>query len=137
MIIADTGAVLALIDAGDRHHRALRALYEEDPNAWLLPSAILPEVDNLVARHLGAATERLFVDDLAAGRWHVDWRGESDLGRIAELNERYADLELGLVDAAVIAVAERRRARAIATLDVRHFGAVEIDGSPLLVPRDL
>jgi hypothetical protein len=41
------------------------------------------------------------------------------------------------VDAAVIAAAERLRATAIATLDMRHFGAVTIRGRPRLIPRDL
>ena len=45
-------------------------------------------------------------------------------------------LRLGLVDAVVMAIAERLRAEAIATLDLRHFGAVKIAGSPRLLPRD-
>jgi predicted nucleic acid-binding protein len=45
-------------------------------------------------------------------------------------------LRLGLVDAVVMAVAERLRAEAIATLDLRHFGAVKIAGAPRLLPRD-
>jgi hypothetical protein len=36
----------------------------------------------------------------------------------------------------VIAVAERLRTDAIATLDVKHFGAVRIAGNPRLLPRD-
>lgn len=36
----------------------------------------------------------------------------------------------------MIAVAERLNAKAIATLDLRHFGAVEIRGRPKLLPRD-
>lgn len=50
---------------------------------------------------------------------------------------RYADLDLGLVDACVMAVAERLGARAIATLDLRDFGSVELAGAPALWPRDL
>jgi hypothetical protein len=34
-------------------------------------------------------------------------------------------------------MAERLGAKAIATLDLRHFGAVRIKGSPGLYPRDL
>jgi hypothetical protein len=41
------------------------------------------------------------------------------------------------VDGVVISVAERLGADAIATLDVRHFGAVRIKGAPALLPRDL
>jgi hypothetical protein len=37
----------------------------------------------------------------------------------------------------VIAMAERLGAKAIATLDLRHFGAVAIKGRPRLLPRDL
>ena len=48
----------------------------------------------------------------------------SDLDRMVELVEKYADFPLGLVDASVIAVAERLGAREIATLDRRHFSAV-------------
>jgi hypothetical protein len=41
------------------------------------------------------------------------------------------------VDAVVIAIAERLRPAAIATLDLRHFAAVAIGGTPKLFPRDL
>jgi hypothetical protein len=34
VILADTGAVVALIDADDRHHERLRTLWEADPAAW-------------------------------------------------------------------------------------------------------
>jgi hypothetical protein len=46
-------------------------------------------------------------------------------------------LRLGLVDGVVLAVAERLAAAAIATLDLRRFGAVSIKGQPRLLPRDL
>jgi len=36
-----------------------------------------------------------------------------------------------------MAVAEGVRATAIVTLDLRHFGAVELKGAPKLYPRDL
>ena len=45
MIVADTSAIVALIDADDQHHRVLRRLFEADRTEWLLPWAILPEVD--------------------------------------------------------------------------------------------
>lgn len=137
MIVADTGAVVALIDRSDRHHGALRKVYEADPLAWILPWAILPEVDYLLLRYIGAAVERVFVEDVAHGRYTVEWHTDRDLGRAAELNSRSADLELGLVDSVVLAVAERLRADTIATLDVRDFAAVEIEGKPRIIPRDL
>lgn len=136
MIVADTGAVLALLDAGDRHHVALKALYDVDPGAWILPWAILPEVDYLVGRELGARAQAALLADLADGGFVVDWGSDRDLAEAARIGRRYRRLRLGLVDAAVIACAERLSAEAIATLDLRHFGAVSIKGSPRLLPRD-
>lgn len=137
MIVADTGAIIALIDRSDRHHRALRDLYQQDPSAWVLPWAILPEVDYLVGAHLGARAQEAFLADLADGTFSVAWGEESDLDEAQRLSARYPKLRIGLVDAVVIATATRLKARAIATLDLRHFGVITIPGSPRLLPRDL
>lgn len=136
MIVADTGAIVALIDADDAHHLAMRRLFEETRTDWVLPWAILPEVDYLVATHVGQKAQDAFVRDLADGAFAVEWGTPVDLMRAEKLCKQYRALRLGLVDAAVIALAERLRARAIATLDVRDFGAVKIAGSPKLLPRD-
>ena len=137
MIVADTGALVALVDADDRHHGPLRRLFEEDPAAWVLPWAVLPEVDYLLVNHVGAEAAAAFLADLAAGAFAVEWGGEDDLERARSLNQRYSDLELGLVDGVVVAVCERLGAEAIATLDLRDFAAIDIAGSPRLLPRDL
>ena len=137
MIVADTGAILALLDKGDRHHAAVRELYENRPGDWLLPWAILPEVDYLLAGHVGDRAAAGFLADLAAGAYAVEWGDERDLARAEALSRRYRSLRLGLVDGVVISVAERLGADAIATLDLRHFGAVEIRGRPRLLPRDI
>ncbi|HSD66771.1 MAG TPA: PIN domain-containing protein [Vicinamibacteria bacterium] len=137
MIVADTGAVVALIDADDRHHAVLRRLFEGEPDSWVLPWAILPEVDYLLAEHVGARAQERFAGDLASGAWAIEWGDPADLVRAEEISRRHRALRLGLVDSVVMAVAERRRAHAIATLDVRHFGAVSLRGRPRLLPRDL
>ena len=60
-----------------------------------------------------------------------------DLVRGAEIARRHRALRLGLVDSVVMAVAERRKAAAIATVDLRHFAAVKLRHRPALLPRDL
>lgn len=137
MIVADTSALLALIDADDRHHAELRDLFESDPDAWVIPWAVLPEVDYVLAAHVGAKAEMAFVRDVADGRWPVEWGGAADLVRARELCERHRGLRLGLVDGVVMAMAERLDADGIATLDLRHFAAVKLRGAPSLYPRDL
>lgn len=137
MIVVDTGAMLALLDASEDHHGVVRELYDDDPDAWLLPAAIVPEVDYLVAAHLGARAQTAFLADLAEGAFAIDWGRDEDIAAAQRIHARYRSLRLGFVDGMVIATAERLKARAIATLDVRHFAAVSIKGTPRLLPRDL
>ena len=126
---------MALVDADDRHHSVLAALFRQDPTAWIL--AVLSEVDYLLGAHVGRRAQDALLADLGAGVFRVEWGGDADLSRANELNARYRSLRLGLVDGVVIAIAERLRAKAVATLDLRHLGAVEIRGRPRVIPRDL
>lgn len=136
LIVADTSAIVALADTKDPRHRALKSAFEERPEDWILPWAILPEVDYMLGRHLGTSAEEGFLADLAAGLFTVVWGDEADLVEANRICRQHRALRLGLVDGVVIAVAERLKADAIATLDLRHFGAVKIKGSPKLLPRD-
>ena len=134
--LVDTGAILALLDKDDRHHDAVRELYHDRPDNWLLPWAILPEVDYLVGSELGVRAQEAFLEDLAKGAFAVAYGRDEDIVRAHAIGRKYRSLNLGLVDAVVIATAERLRAEAIATLDLKHFGAVKITGAPRLLPRD-
>ena len=136
MIVVDTGAMLALLDASEDYHAVVKDLYDENPEGWILPWAILPEVDYLVAAHLGVKAQNVLLADLADGAFSVEWGRDEDLAVARRIHTRYRSLRLGLVDAVVIATAERLKTGAIATLDLRHFAAVSIKGNPRLLPRD-
>jgi predicted nucleic acid-binding protein len=136
VVVADTGAVFALLDRDDRHHQAVRAVFAADPQAWLLPWAILPEVDYLVSTRLAARVHRAWTDDLADGALFVEWGRDDDLAGARALIRKYASLEMGLVDALVMVTAARLAAD-IATLDLRHFGAVRLQHTPRILPRDI
>ena len=60
MIVADTSAILALLDRDDRHHQVLRSAFEAHPDEWILPWAILPEVDYVIHARLGVEAARAF-----------------------------------------------------------------------------
>ena len=101
-----------------------------------IPWAVIPEAEYLIASHLGARAQEAFVADLASGSFTVEWGEPEDLERARDLGRKHRALRLGLVDGVVMAVAERLGAEAIATLDLRHFGAVAVKGEPRLLPRD-
>lgn len=65
-----------------------------------------------------------FARAIRAGELVVEPVIEREWTRIEELTEVYLDLPLGVVDASVIALAERHGVDTIATLDHRHFGTV-------------
>jgi len=138
VIVADTGGVIALLDRSDRHHSAVREIFERTQGRWVLPWAILPEVDYLAHTRLGSRVATAFVRDLRDGAFRVDAQVTVDLPRATELLEAYPDLELGMVDAVVMAQAERHQAEAIVTLDARDFRAVRlaVEPAPRLVPLD-
>jgi len=137
VIVADTGAILALMDVRNPHHPPLRSALGLHRDEWVIPWAVLPELDYLAVKRLGHTAARVLRADLAAGRYLVEWGEPADLHRALELDRTYPDLSLGLVDGIVMAVAERLEARAIVTLDLRNFGAVTLKGQPHLWPRDL
>jgi uncharacterized protein len=70
-----------------------------------------------------------FLGDLA-GDFIIEPLHPTDPLRIAELVARYHDLQLGTVDASVIAAAERLSITEIATIDRRHFSVVRPDHVP-------
>ena len=60
----------------------------------------------------------------------------SDIARALELDARFKDLGLGLVDGTVAAIAERRQVYRVLTTDRRHFSAIRI-GPRLARPLEL
>ncbi len=70
------------------------------------------------------------MQDLARGAFTYAPPTIGQLSRAIEIDRRYEDLGLGLVDASVVALAEDLGIRRLATRDVRHFAAVRLrDGS--------
>lgn len=123
-LILDTGPLLAAIDAADPDHRACAALLRDVTEDLVVPALVLTELDYWCGRRLGAGAWLTFLDDVIAGAFRIECPTTSDLERCRGLQDQYADLSLGVVDASVIALAERIGERRIATLDHRHFGVV-------------
>jgi uncharacterized protein len=134
MIVADTGAMLALLDVSERHHGVMREIFEANPRVWILPWVILPEMDYMLGTRVGHDVQSDFLAEIAEGAWQLAQNTQHDLVRAHEL---HAKLGTGFVDGVVMATAERLGATAIATLDMRHFATAPIRGKPWLLPRDL
>jgi predicted nucleic acid-binding protein len=66
------------------------------------------------------------IRDIESNAYRVEDLLAEDHTRVRELMDQYADLDLGFVDAAVLALAERLQERKVATLDRRHFSVVRL-----------
>ncbi len=136
-LVADSGALYALYDADDAHHGKVRKVIDRERGAIIVPTVILAELDYLLREFLGVDAELDFLEGIASGAYILESFMAADLERCRELIAGYRDLDLGLVDAAVIATAERLGIQNILTVDERDFRAVHPrKGTFILLPAD-
>jgi uncharacterized protein len=125
MLIVDAGPLYAAAARRDRNHLRSIELLSSAPRPLLVPALVVTEVAYLLGDRIGPHAEVAFARSLERGELLVEPVLDFDWPRIAELTDQYQDLPLGIVDASVIALAERRQLDAIATLDHRHFATVK------------
>ena len=120
MIIADTSAVYAFYDRADTWNQEVVLLFE-NAQTLILPASIIPEVDYLLGKRLGRMARMAFLEDLVSGVYTTIQISSDLYTGIQQLEGRYADLDLGFVDASIVVLAKSLGCSKIATLDRRHF----------------
>ena len=95
---------------------------------------MIPEADHLLGQRLGAQSRRTFYQGITEGHYFVVDLPRQAYARVAALNDQFADLELGFVDAAIVALAESLKVPRIATVDRRHFAPLAARLSLELLP---
>lgn len=121
-VVVDTAPILAAANVRDESHELAARLVTMLGRQLVVPEPVAVEADWLLRDRLGARVARAFLDTLVVGAHERVALGPSLFARAVEIDRRYADLDLGLVDASVMAIAEARSA-AILTFDFRHFRA--------------
>jgi uncharacterized protein len=121
-LLVDTGVLYALADADDAWPERTKAYFLKSRHLLLAPVTVLPEVAYLLRLRLGARAEAVFARSLAEGELAVQDVKADDFKRCVSLLAAYPDI--GLVDASVVAIAERLRVSVIATTDRRHFAPI-------------
>lgn len=128
-IVVDTTPLVAAAHTGDSAHAMARTAMRRLRRNAVLPSPVLVEADHLIRDRVGAVAARAFLRAVARGTHDVKYMTAGLMRRAAELDRRYADLNLGYVDAAVMAVAERH-GMPIFTFDFTDFRATESAHGP-------
>jgi predicted nucleic acid-binding protein len=120
-LVLDTGPILAAINERDPDHTRCRLLLRETDEALVIPAPVVFEMDYWIRKRLGTGPLLAFLDDIIDGYLTIENLIKDDYARVRDLCDKYADSDLGFVDAAVMAVVERLNERKLATLDHRHF----------------
>lgn len=124
-VLVDTGIIYALADRSDAWHVRARTYVEAFKGALVIPSMVIPEACYLLQTHLSPQAETAFVKSIVNRALRLEQVDEDDLNRAVEVMDAYPDLKIGLVDASVVAVAERLNISSIMTTDRRHFSVVK------------
>jgi predicted nucleic acid-binding protein len=122
-LICDTGALIDYLVESAPDHELFRKAIDQARTRYV-PALVFVEVDYFLRDERRAM--QVFVQDLARGAFTYAPPTVGQLSRAMEVDRRFADLGLGLVDGSVVVLAEFLGIRRLATRDVRHFAAVRL-----------
>ena len=89
-VVADTGAIYALIDRSDAWHARVSNWWSTAAADVVLPVSILPEVAYLLQQRIGPAAEEAFVRAIADGELVTEAVEDADFPRIAAISSRFS-----------------------------------------------
>jgi predicted nucleic acid-binding protein len=127
-VIADTGGLLRAL-ARTPEGKASFPEYQKiltSASAIIIPGLVLAEVDYFLRSDRRVMRKLIAEIFDPATRYEYELPLPADIARALELDARFGELDLGLVDGTVAATAERRRIYRVLTTDRRDFGAIRV-----------
>jgi predicted nucleic acid-binding protein len=127
-VIADTGGLLRAL-ARTPEGKASFPEYQKiltSASAVIVPGLVLAEVDYFLRSDRRVMRKLIAEIFDPATRYEYELPLPADIARALELDARFGELDLGLVDGTVAATAERRRIYRVLTTDRRDFGAIRV-----------
>lgn len=118
-ILLDASIVLAAADRADLNHAAAIAWFDRADEPLLLAALALADLDTLLQRELGPDAAIAVVAAITGGAIRLVAPIDADLVRATELLATTAEHRPRLVDALMVAAAERLGVHRIATFDRR------------------
>ena len=124
--LVDTGAILTLLDRGDKWHARCAEAFEKRRLPLATSAAVLAELFHLVGdrpREIAAAW-----GFLRSGAVTVLAITDGDLPEIETLMEKYGDRPMDFADATLVYLARREGLTTVFTVDNDDFETYRIDG---------
>jgi uncharacterized protein len=124
VLLVDTNVFLAAADRRSDRHGECAALLRAHASEIATTVPVVAETSWLILDRLGTRSQAEFVRMVAARHLEALDLTETDWHRCAEFVEHYTDWGRDLMDASLVAVAERLGAHKIATMNRRDFAVV-------------
>ena len=127
-VIADTGGLLRAL-ARTPEGKASFPEYQKvltTASAVIVPGLVLAEVDYFLRADRRVMRKLIAEIFDPATRYEYELPLPSDIARALELDAKFGELDLGLVDGTVAAIAERRHVYRVLTTDRRDFSAIRV-----------
>ena len=116
-IIVDTGPLVALFHARDKHHEAAKAVLESNPAALVSTWPVITEACHFLAQ----AGRRALLTFVRRGALRLEALSVEDVPQLDELLARYERMDFA--DATLVLTAEKTGITEIFTIDRRDFEA--------------
>jgi uncharacterized protein len=123
MLLVDSNVWLDAADVDCPNFQPCASLLRDRKRELVTP-AVVGEAARLIRCKLGATAEATYVRLMTTGSITIVDLTEQDWVRVRELVEQYVDRPLGLVDAAIVAIAERMEITDLASMNGRDFYVV-------------
>jgi len=114
-IIVDTGPLVALFHARDKHHEAAKAVLESNPAALVSTWPVITEACHFLAQ----AGRHALLTFVRRGALRLESLSIEDVSQLDELLARYERMDFA--DATLVLIAEKTGVTEIFTIDRRDF----------------
>ncbi|MDW8107997.1 MAG: PIN domain-containing protein [Armatimonadota bacterium] len=122
MILCDTGALVALLNAGDAAHtRCVQAAQQLPPEPFLMTHACFVEAMYFLGQLGGFPLQERLWSLWQNGKLLLHCPTDAELSRIRVLMEKYRDVPMDLADATIVAAAEMKGIRTVFTIDADFY----------------
>jgi predicted nucleic acid-binding protein len=121
-VVADSAPLIAAASRTDAFHQLARRLVAAAGRDLIVPDPVIVEVDWMLRDRVDIVTARRFLAAITAGTYRRVSLSPSQFEAARAIDERHADLDLGYVDASVMAFADATDS-VIMTFDFTHFRA--------------
>lgn len=123
-VLVDTGILYAMADIDDAWHEPVKAFLKNMTDVLVVPITVLPEICYLLNTHLSKESERKLIASIIQGELKIEGLIIEDFRRSLQFLENYPNVNIGFVDASIVAISERLRINRILTTDRKHFSII-------------